>query len=77
MEPPMLQLEAGIGRRGNLSGKSSSSALASTVDATLTAAATQRKLNLNGMKVRSEGTLIYHDGKTLLELTGRARCFEC
>lgn len=72
MEPaPMLQLEAGIGPQGQpirqsilLIGFGKHGA-----DATLTAAATQRKLTLNGMKVRLEGTLIYHDGKTLLELT--------
>lgn len=38
-------------------------------EATLAAAAIQEKLPLEGKLLTLEGTLIYHDGKTLLELT--------
>ena len=38
-------------------------------EATLDAAAAEKKMELNGKLLTLEGTLIYHDGKTLLELT--------
>ncbi|MCB0599502.1 MAG: hypothetical protein KDD28_35865, partial [Phaeodactylibacter sp.] len=72
MEPaPILQLETGKDQQGQpilqsilLIGFGKHGA-----EAALEKAEAQRKLKLNGKKVKLEGTLIYHDGKTLLELT--------
>ncbi|MCO6490677.1 MAG: hypothetical protein J5I98_19835 [Phaeodactylibacter sp.] len=71
MEPaPMLQLATGTNQQGQpilqsilLIGFGKHGA-----EATLEKAEAQRQLQLDGKKVKLEGTLIYHDGKTLLEL---------
>ncbi len=72
MEPaPMLQLETGRDQQGRPMlqsilligfGKHGAEAALEKVEA-------ERGLKLEGQKVKLEGTLIYHDGKTLLELT--------
>lgn len=68
---PMLQLETGTGQQGQpilqsilLIGYGKHGA-----EAALEKAEAQRQLQLDGKKVKLEGTLIYYDGKTLLELT--------
>lgn len=72
MEPaPMLQMETGKSLQGQairqsilLVGFGKHGA-----EAALEKAEARRGLKLDGKKVQLEGTLIYHDGKTLLELT--------
>ena len=76
MEPaPMLQLETGKDSKGRpilqsilLIGFGKHGA-----EATLEKVEAQRKLKLDGKKLKLEGTLIYHDGKTLLELTQKEK----
>ena len=76
MEPaPMIQLETGKDSKGHpilqsilLIGFGKHGA-----EATLEKVEAQRKLKLDGKKLKLEGTLIYHDGKTLLELTQKEK----